>query len=109
MEALTKAVTAEEQDALQKLPSASPDWQREMAIKLAEASRKAAASPVGAGAAALSDGRDKSPRPTKRKVGFAWWPKLGWAGAGLAIGAAAGWVGSRLTREPDGNQALPQA
>ena len=107
MEDLTQAVTAEEQDALQKLSSASPDWQREMAIKLAEASRKAA-SPASAGSAVLSDAREKPSKSTKRSAGFAWRPKLVWASAGLAIVTVAVWMGFRLTREPDVNQLLAQ-
>src|SRR6266853_4540599 len=95
MEDLTQAVTAEEQDALQKLSSASPDWQREMAIKLAEASRKAA-SPASAGSAVLSDAREKPSKSTKRSAGFAWRPKLVWASAGLAIVTVAVWMGFRL-------------
>jgi tetratricopeptide (TPR) repeat protein len=133
MEDLTQAATAEEQDALQKLPSASPDWQREMAIKLAQASRKAAesstkalsgvssgaASPAsidarsadssGAGSAASSDVRRKTGAPSEAKAGFSWWPKLVWACAGLAVVAVAVWLGIRLTREPDVNQLLAQA
>src|SRR4029077_17964749 len=100
MEDLAQDVTAEEQEALQKLPSASPDWQREMAKKLAAESGNAAVTQV--------EKIDK-PRKSREKAGFGWWPRLAWAGAGLAIVAVAVWLGIRLTREPDVNQLLAQA
>jgi tetratricopeptide (TPR) repeat protein len=97
MEDLTQPVTAEEQEALEKLPSASPGWQRAMARKMAAESGSAAVADV-----------EKTAK-SKEKVGFGWWPKLVWAGSGLAVVVVAGLVGIRLAREQDVNALLAQA
>jgi CHAT domain-containing protein len=97
MEDLAQDVTAEEQEALEKLPSASPGWQRAMAKKMAAASGNTAVAEV-----------EKTAK-SKGKGGFGWWPKLVWAGSGLAVLIVGVLVGIRLTREPDVNQLLAQA
>jgi CHAT domain-containing protein len=100
MEDLAQDVTAEEQEALNKLPSASAGWQREMGKKLAAVSGNAAVTPVV---------KVDKPAKSREKAGFGWWPKLVWAGAGLAVVVVAVGIGIRLTREPDVNQLLAQA
>lgn len=101
MEDLAQDATAEEQEALDKLPSASPGWQFAMAKKMAAASGDADATALV--------GKGEKPRSSKEKAGFSWWPKLVWAGAGLAVVLVAVLVGIRLTREPDVNALLAQA
>jgi len=63
MEDLAQPVTAEEQEALEKLPSASPGWQRAMAKKMAAASGNADEVETPA--------RNKELK-SKAKAGFAW-------------------------------------
>src|ERR1051326_4257441 len=63
MHDLAEDITAEEQEALAKLPSASPGWQRTMARDLA---------------AQQQNQEDPQPVP---KPPFRWWPKLAWATA----------------------------
>jgi CHAT domain-containing protein len=104
MEDLAQPVTAEEQEALEKLPSASPGWQRAMAKKMAVASGNADVPLVEVEKPAKS----KGPK-SKEKGGFSWWPKLAWAGSGLTVVVVAVLVGVRLTREPDVNALLAQA
>jgi CHAT domain-containing protein/tetratricopeptide (TPR) repeat protein len=104
MEDLAQPMTAEEQEALEKLPSASPGWQRMMAKRMVAASGSADV-PL---AEVETPARNKEPK-SKEKTGFAWWPKLVWAGSGLAVVLVAALVGIRLTREPDVNQLLAQA
>ena len=106
MEDLALDTTAEEQEALEQLPSASPGWQREMAKKMATASGSADAPTVEK---VEKPAKSKDPAQSKEKTGFVWWPKLVWAGAGLAVVIVAVFVGIRLTREPDVNQLLAQA
>jgi CHAT domain-containing protein/tetratricopeptide (TPR) repeat protein len=105
MEDLAQPVTEEEHEALEKLASASPMWQRAMAEKIASASVNPDIATV---AKAEKPAKDKTPK-SKEKAGFAWWPKLVWASAGLAVVIVAVLVGVRLTREPDVNQLLAQA
>jgi CHAT domain-containing protein len=102
---LAQPVTEEEHEALEKLPSASPGWQRAMAKEMARASGNADTETV---AKAEKSARTKE-RRSKEKTGFVWWPKLVWAGAGLAVVIVAVLVGVRLTREPDVNALLAQA
>lgn len=104
MKDLAQPITAEEQEALERLPSAFPGWQRAMAQELAAASRNPDVPLVEVETPA----RNKEPK-SKEKVGFGWWPKLVWAGAGLAVVVVAVLVGVRLTREPDVNALLAQA
>jgi CHAT domain-containing protein len=99
MEDLAQDVTAEEQEALAKLPSASPGWQRAMAEKLA----------ASGNARAMAVAEAEEPAKSKAKGGFGWWPKLVWAGSGLAVLIVGVLVGIRLTREPDVNALLAQA
>lgn len=99
MHDLADDITAEEQEALDKLPSASSGWQRAMAEKMAAASGNADSETV--------EKVDK-PAKSKEKAGFAWWPRLVWAGSGLAVVVVAVLVGVRLTREPDVNALLAQ-
>ncbi len=66
MEDLAQPVTAEEQEALDKLPSASPGWQRAMAKKMAAASGSADVPLVEAETPA----KNKDPR-AKRKLDLA--------------------------------------
>jgi CHAT domain-containing protein/tetratricopeptide (TPR) repeat protein len=103
MEDMAQDATAEEREALAKLPSASPGWQRAMAQKMA-ASGSAGVPLVEVATPA----RNKDPK-SKERAGFAWWPRLVWAGAGLAVVVVAVLVGIRLTREPDVNALLAQA
>lgn len=94
MHDLADDITAEEQEALAKLPSASPGWQRAMARELAAQQRK-----------------PKDPQPDPKPV-FSWWPKLAWATALPAvaiIAVAIGWLVWLKTREPDVNALLAQA
>jgi CHAT domain-containing protein len=100
MEDLAQDATPEEQEALTKLPSASPGWQRELGKKLAAASGNTDSASVE---------RADKPAKNKEKAGFAWWPKLAWASSALAVVVVALLVGIRLTREPDVNQLLAQA
>ena len=103
MHDLAQDITAEEQEALDKLPSASPDWQRAMARELAAASRSRDTETV------VEVEKPAEPDKSKEKAGFGWWPKLVWAGSGLAVVLVALLVGVRLTREPDVNALLAQA
>jgi CHAT domain-containing protein/tetratricopeptide (TPR) repeat protein len=105
MHDLAQDITAEEQEALEKLPSASPGWQRAMARELATADGNVEPKPVTEVERDKSDRSDKS----REKTGFGWWPKLVWAGSGLAVVVVAVLVGIRLTREPDVNTLLAQA
>lgn len=94
MRDLAEDITAEEQEALGKLPSASPGWQRAMARDLAAQQQKQ---------------RDPQPDP---KPPFRWWPTLAWATALPAvaiIAVAVGWVVWLKIREPDVNALLAQA
>ncbi|MBZ5490799.1 MAG: CHAT domain-containing protein [Acidobacteriia bacterium] len=94
MHDLADDITAEEQEALEKLPSASPGWQRAMARELAAKQRK-----------------PKDPQPDT-KPAFRWWPKLAWATALPAVAIIAvgmGWLVWLKTREPDVNALLAQA
>jgi hypothetical protein len=100
MEDLAQPVTAEEQEALEKLPSASPGWQRTMAKKMAAESGHSGTKTVA---------EVEKPRKSGEKPRFGWGPKLVWAGSGLAVVFVAVLVGVRLTREPDVNQLLAQA
>lgn len=104
MEELVQPVTAEEQEALDKLPSASPGWQRAMARELAAASRNPDVPPVEVETTA----RHKE-SGSKEKAGFGWWPRLVWVGSGLGVVLVAVLVGVKLTREPDVNALLAQA
>jgi CHAT domain-containing protein len=105
MEDLAQPVTEEEHEALEKLPSASPGWQRAIAEKMAMASGNADTETV---AKAEKPAKEKTPK-NKEKTGFGWWLKLGWAGSGLAVVIVAVLVGIRLTREPDVNALMAQA
>ena len=100
MEDLAQPVTAEEQEALEKLPSASPGWQRAMAKKMAAESGDVEPKPIA---------EVERPAKSQEKSRFGWWPKLVWAGSGLAVVVVAVLVGVRLTREPDVNALLAQA
>jgi CHAT domain-containing protein len=94
MHDLADDITAEEQEALAKLPSASPGRQRAMARELAAQQQKQ---------------KDPQPDPKPR---FRWWPKLAWATALPAvaiIALGAGWLVWLKTREPDVNALLAQA
>src|SRR5579864_9088271 len=106
MHDLAQDITAEEQEALDKLPSASPSWQRAMAKKMAAASRDPDRAAV---AEDEKTAKSEKPDKSKEKAGFVWWPKLVWAGSGLAVVAVAVFVGIRLTRGPDVNALLAQA
>src|SRR5258708_2834578 len=86
MEDLVQDATAEEQEALEKLPSASPGWQRAMAEKMVAANGSAVAPTVVKG---------EKPAKRREKAGFGWWPKMAWAGAGLAVVVVAVLVGIR--------------
>jgi CHAT domain-containing protein/tetratricopeptide (TPR) repeat protein len=99
MEDMAQDATAEEREALAKLPSASPGWQRAMAQKMA-----ASGSAVVPLVEVETPARNKEPK-SKEKAGFPWWP-MAWAGSGLAVVLVAVLVGVRLTREPDVNQLL---
>lgn len=94
MHDLAQDITAEEQEALAKLPSASPSWQRAMARDLAAQQQK-----------------QKDPQPDL-KPPFRWWPKLAWATALPAVAIIAvgvGWLVWLKTHEPDVNALLAQA
>ena len=94
MEDLAYDMTAEEQKALTQLPTASPEWQRQMAMKLVAQQRE-----------------QKDPQPDP-KPPFRWWPKLAWATALPAvaiIAVALAWLVWVKTREPDVNVLLAQA
>jgi CHAT domain-containing protein len=105
MEDLAQDATPEEQEALEKLPSASPGWQRAMAKKMAAASGNANATEH---AEVEKPAKSEKLAKSKEKAGFIWWPKLVWAGSGLAVVLVAVLVGIRLTREQDVNQLLAQ-
>lgn len=93
MHDLAQDITVEEQEALAKLPSASPGWQRAMARGLA------------------AQQKQKDPQPDP-KPPFRWWPKLVWATALPAVAIIAvgvGWLAWLKTREPDVNALLAQA
>lgn len=94
MHDLVEDITAEEQEALAKLPSASPGWQRAMARELA---------------ARQQNQKDPQPEP---KPPFRWWPKLAWATALPAVAIIAvglGWLVWLKTQQPDVNALLAQA
>jgi len=107
MEDLAQPVTEEEQEALGKLPSASLGWQRAMAKKMAAASESADMPLVAA--ETEKPAKSGTPDKSKERAGYGWWPKLVWAGSGLAVVLVAVVVGVRLTREPDVNALLAQA
>jgi len=109
MEDLAQPVTAEEQEALDKLPSASPGWQRAMGKKMAAASGSADVPLAEVETPARNKEHESKEYKSKEKAGFSWWPKMAWAGAGLAVVVVAVLVGIRVTREPDVNQLLAQA
>ena len=77
MEDLAQPVTEDEQEALEKLPSASPGWQGAMAEKMASASGDADTDTV---AKAEKPPRRKLPR-IKKKLDFA--GGRNWCGRGL--------------------------
>ncbi|HKV92288.1 MAG TPA: CHAT domain-containing protein [Candidatus Angelobacter sp.] len=117
MEDLSYDVTPEEQQALAQLPTASPEWQREMARKLAAQStvveRTTAANAASIAETPVANAAEKeeerstpkgSPATKPKKAGFRWSPKLTWAGAGLAMLAVATW----FTIGPVVNQLLIQ-
>jgi CHAT domain-containing protein len=105
MEDLAQDATAEEQEALDKLPSASQGWQRKMGKKMAAVSGNADDETL---VKADQPASSKEPK-SKEKAGFGWWPKLAWAGSGFAVVIVAVLVGIRLTQAPDVNQLLAQA
>jgi CHAT domain-containing protein/Flp pilus assembly protein TadD len=105
MEDLAQDATAEEQEALDKLPSASRGWQRSMGKKMAAVSGNADDETL---VKADQPASSKEPK-SKHKAGFGWWPKLVWAGSGFAVITVAVLVGLRLTGEPDVNALLAQA
>jgi CHAT domain-containing protein/tetratricopeptide (TPR) repeat protein len=132
MQDLAQDTTGEEQETLAQLPTASLDWQREMATKLA--SRSIVPSPAerataGTANAARAPGvatpdadsaEDESSRATLKppsetklkQTGFSWWPKLAWATALPAVAivvVAVGWLVWLKTRVPDVNALLAQA
>src|SRR5579859_5392780 len=72
MEDLAQDATADEQEALEKLPSASPDWQRTMAKKMAAASGDANPTEL---AEVETPAEGEKPDKSNEKVGFGWWPK----------------------------------
>jgi CHAT domain-containing protein len=112
MEDLAQPVTEEEHEALEKLPSAFPGWQRAMAKKMASASGDADTETVAKAEKPARNKKAEKParnKEDKEKSGSVWWPKLVWASAGLAVVIVAVLVGIRLTREPDVNALLAQA
>jgi CHAT domain-containing protein/cytochrome c-type biogenesis protein CcmH/NrfG len=132
MEDLTQDVTPQEQEALDRLTVASPEWQRKMANQLsamtsAPASTTVPSSPKmktanqeiglrdGAesqrqGALTSGERRLTKQKPEKaEKRSFSWWPRLAWTIASLAVVVTAAWVIWLKTREPDVNQLLAQA
>jgi CHAT domain-containing protein len=116
MEDLAYNPTAEEQQVLAQLPTASPEWQRAMAMKLVyqqslvlgDANQKKETMPEEEPPGQILK---KAPVP-EQKPTIRWWPKLAWATALPAvavIAVAVGWLVWLKTREPDVNTLLAQA
>jgi CHAT domain-containing protein len=105
MEDLSQDLTVEEQEVLAKLSSASPQWQREMGHKMAEANEKAAF--TAADAEGLASAKRSSVEKLASSLG--WRSKIAWAGLGLAVMATAVWFTLLKTREADVNQLLAKA
>jgi len=104
VEDMAQDVTPEEQAALDRLSSAQPGWQRDLAEKLARTS--AAAGPtrdVPARPAKTNKGRDK------QEAHFAWWPKSAWAAASLLVAVGLLSVGWLQVRVPVANRLLARA
>ena len=136
MEDLAQDMTAEEQQALAHLPTASSEWQRQLATKLAAhqqtAQQKIGQQSASAKTPAAHPGSDTAHELQQRSVKarsksgskssltsgssksgldtarLRWWPKLAWAAA-AAILVAAGLFVWLKTREPDVNRLLAQA
>ncbi len=126
MQDLAQDATLEEQEALAKLPTASAEWQHEMARKLAAQDFSTAPADAVAATGAVramhipavdvtedegsSSTAKKRLQEKQKKTGFSWWPKLAFAGAGLAVLAVAAWFAWPKNRKPDDvNQLLAQA
>ncbi|MCU1306061.1 MAG: Tetratricopeptide 2 repeat protein, partial [Acidobacteriaceae bacterium] len=110
MEDLAQDVTAEEQEVLAKLPSASPEWQRKMGKKMAAQVQSLDTGPLVDRATPLDKeraGADGTPVKLKGiETAIGWWPRLAWAGIALTLVVA---VVVLKTREPDVDQLLAQA
>lgn len=120
MEDLAYNVTPEEQQALAKLPTASPEWQREMAMKLAAQQQSVASADAAQNKGNQAEIPEETPQPeislkvphSRPKPAFSWWPKPVWVTALPAvaiIAVAVGWLAWLKTREPDVNALLAQA
>jgi CHAT domain-containing protein len=98
-EALVDETTPSEEAWLDSLPSARPEWRRNMAETLR------------GGARAKESDRGATAR---RKRASLWesllaWPTPALALAGLAVAVVAGWLGVRMLRPPSAEQLLAQA
>ena len=111
MEDLLPEVSAEEQEALAALPSASERWQLQMGKRLAaivrssvpEVATDQAAQPQDRGRA---NGKSTNHDYAQKTSG--WWPRLAWTGASLALVAAILFIWLKI-REPNVDQLLAQA
>jgi CHAT domain-containing protein/tetratricopeptide (TPR) repeat protein len=123
MEDLAFNITAEEHKALDQLPSASPEWQHQLAMRLAAqqgstatadvvSRRASSASTDPSGVVPVSKAPEQEQRAATRlklkSLGRRWWPKLVWAAAAAAVLVAACWFTWLKTREPDANQLLAE-
>jgi CHAT domain-containing protein/tetratricopeptide (TPR) repeat protein len=106
MDDLAPDVTGEEDELLAKLPSASAGWQQEMGKKMAAGIRSSDTEALADKAAESQKGRGVT---EEKSAAIAWWPRLAWAGASLALVAAAVWFVWLKTREPNVDQLLAQA
>src|SRR5258708_4305590 len=120
MEDLAYDMTPEEQKALAQLPTALPEWQREMATKLAAQQRGQRSDDVVLEETKETEIPEEAQRPEisrpnlqpRHNPAFSWWPGLAWAAAPPAvaiIAVAVGWLVWLKTREPDVNQLLAEA
>ncbi len=101
-EALVDEPTPSEEAWLASLPSARPEWRKNVAEKLRS----------GTGARASSGAKE---RVREREEGASWrqklfsWPRTAFAFAGIALAVVAGWLGVRVLRPPSAEQLLAQA
>jgi CHAT domain-containing protein len=128
MQDLSEQTIAEEEEALSRLPMSSPEWQRAMAIRLAEQSGGSEVQePEPAKAAGRQDVSTQAseqklpPRsgdgiwrgstpPAPSRPSFRWWPQTARAAAAMAVAviAIASWFIVLKTRKPDANQSYTE-
>lgn len=110
MHDLAQDITAEEQEALAKLASASPRWQRNLASRLAAQVQSENAGPSTRQPDKILALRPQpaGPQPVNVRYRPYWWPSAAWAAAAVVL-VAASWFIWLKTRGPDVNALFAQA